>query len=112
MKIIFRNQIKKTSYAVRFSILDNKKEIGRAYIYILKNDLHLEPFALLEDVFVEESYRGKNLGTKLVKAAVAEAKKRGCYKIISTSRKDRPRLHAYYEKLGLKKYGHAFRKNF
>jgi len=104
-----KHEVKNGAYAVRFSLLDGAKEIGRAYLCVLINDLHKEPFGLLEDVFVEESYRGQKLGTKLVNAAIDEARKRGCYKIIATSREGRERLHTYYENLGLKKYGYAFR---
>ena len=44
---------------IRISIMDNDFEVGRAYIYLMHNDLHDRPFALMEDVYVDESYRGK-----------------------------------------------------
>ncbi|HBX16020.1 MAG TPA: GNAT family N-acetyltransferase, partial [Candidatus Magasanikbacteria bacterium] len=43
-------QKKITTRGIKFFIKDGKKEIGRAYLYILKNDLHKEPFGFLEDV--------------------------------------------------------------
>lgn len=102
----------RAAYAIRFSLMDREKEIGRVYLYVLKNDLHKEPFGFLEDLFVDEKYRGKRLGTELVKTAIAEAKRRGCYKLFATSRKERKNVHRFYEKLGVKKYGFEFRKDF
>jgi hypothetical protein len=34
---------------IRISITDNDFEIGRAYIYLMHNDLHDRPFGLIED---------------------------------------------------------------
>jgi hypothetical protein len=46
---------------IRFSIRTERGEVARAYLYIMTNDLHAEPFGLLEDVFVAESERGGGL---------------------------------------------------
>ena len=35
---------------IRISITDNGFEVGRAYIYLMHNNLHDRPFALMEDV--------------------------------------------------------------
>ena len=94
---------------VRISVKENRKEIGRCFIYLIKNDLHKEPYALLEDVFVDEEYRKKGIGTQLVKRAIELAKKLNCYKIIATSRFERENLHEWYQELGFKKHGLEFR---
>lgn len=107
-----KKEILKDSYAIRLSVSENGKEAGRAYVYVLTNSLHKEPFGFLEDVFVEESYRGSGLGTKLVTQAIGEAKKAGCYKLIGTSRDSRPEVHRFYERLGFKKRGFEFRMDF
>ncbi len=104
-------KIEKRSKAIKLFVKENGKEIGRCYIYLIKNDLHEEPYALLEDVFVEEEYRNKGIGTMLVKDAIKLAKKLGCYKIIATSRFSRKNVHKWYEKLGFKLYGFEFRMN-
>ena len=41
----------------KISAREEEKEIGRTYLYFLYNEIHSEPFALIEDVFVEEEYR-------------------------------------------------------
>jgi len=95
--------------AIKIFVEEKDKEIGRCFIYIIKNDLHEEPYALLEDVFVDENFRGKGIGTELVKRAIEFARKLNCYKIIATSRFGRENIHEWYQKLGFKKFGFEFR---
>ena len=96
---------------IRFSINGPTGEIARAYLYVMTNDLHAEPFGLLEDVFVDESQRGSGLGTALVKEVIAAAREAGCYKLVATSRAARPKVHELYERLGFANYGLEFRMN-
>lgn len=99
----------KQSKAIKLEIKDGKKQLGRAYLYLIYNGLHKRPYGLLEDLFVAESQRGKGLGSRLVLEAIKEAKKRKCYKIIGTSRFSNLAAHRLYTKLGLKKHGAEFR---
>jgi len=85
------------------------KEIARGYLYLIKNDLHQEPYGFMEDVFVEEKFRGKGYGAKIVKALIEEAKKRGCYKLLGTSRHGREKVHQFYKSLGFYDRGKEFR---
>ncbi|MBU5575337.1 MAG: GNAT family N-acetyltransferase [Nitrososphaerota archaeon] len=96
----------------KISVVKDKKEIGRCFIFLIRNELHKNPYALLEDVFVDESMRGQGIGTELVKKAIELAKNLGCYKIIATSRETRENVHKLYEKLGFKKWGFEFRIDF
>jgi GNAT superfamily N-acetyltransferase len=99
----------KTSKAIKMEIKDGKKTVGRAFLYLIKNDLHKKPYGLLEDVYVDENYRKQGLGGQLVKAVITEAKKQKCYKLLATSRMERESVHKYYEKFGFKKHGFEFR---
>ncbi len=58
---------KKDLYAkgIRISITENGFEVGRTYIYLIQNDLHAQPFGLMEDVYVDESCRGKGIRFKI-----------------------------------------------
>lgn len=107
-----KKELKKDCFAVKIIAEENGEEVGRAWLYVLYNSLHKEPFGLLEDVFVDENQRGKGIGTELVKKIIAEAKARRCYKLIATSRCARAKAHAWYEKLGFKNYGVEFRMDF
>lgn len=96
-------------YRIRLSAHEELEELGAMYLYLIRNDSHREPYGLLEDLLVKEEHRKKGIGSALVKEAIEEAKRLGCYKVIGTSRMERENVHAWYEKLGLKKYGYEFR---
>ena len=97
---------------VRLSINRDEKEVARAYLFLMWNSLHKAPFGILEDVYVDESVRGSGLGTEIVNAVVVEARDRGCYKLVATSRYARPRVHELYARLGFKDHGKEFRIDF
>ncbi len=102
-------KIEKSTLGIKISVVENGVELGRAWLYLVYNDLHVEPYGLLEDVFVNESARGNGVGSELLKEAINEAKERGCYKLIGTSRKSRENVHDWYKKLGFEDYGLEFR---
>lgn len=105
------SQKKIKSEAIRFSVRKNDLEVARGYVYLIKNDLNEKPYALLEDVFVDESCRGEGVGTELIDHIIQEVKKMGCYKLIATSRLSREKVHKLYEKIGFENYGIEFRMN-
>lgn len=92
---------------VKFVYRMNGEVIGRATLIVGTNERGR--FALLEDVFVDEASRGQGLGTTLVRKVIAEAKKRGCYKIIATSRYGREHIHDIYLGMGFADHGKEFR---
>ena len=107
------NQIQISSFGLKIFINDKTgQEIARTFLYIMHNDLHEQPFALLEDVFVKEDQRGRGYGKKIIIQAIAEAKKHHCYKLIATSRYQRVAVHQMYEQLGFKNWGQEFRLDF
>ncbi len=99
-------------HGIRLSSHRDGKEIARVYLYILRNDLHEEPFGFMEDVHVEESLRGQGAGSELVQRLIEEARVRGCYKLICTSRHEKPKVHELYTRLGFKNHGLEFRIDF
>lgn len=106
------DQIQETSVkarGIKFFVEQNNKEVARAFLYIMHNDLHKEPFGLMEDVFVDESLRGHGVGTELVNKIIEKAKDLGCYKLIATSRHGRKELHKWYEKIGFENFGTEFK---
>ncbi len=78
-------------------------------VYILHNDLHERPLAYIEDVFVQAPFRGQGNGSRILQAAIEEAKKQGCYKIIANSRFSREKVHKFYQQQGFSEYGKEFR---
>ena len=96
----------------RLSVVTENGEVGHAYLYLIRNDLHDEPYGLLEDVFVGEEFRGHGYGSALVQRVIDEAKTVGCYKLIGQSRYGREAVHTLYESLGFIDHGKNFRIDF
>lgn len=97
------------STSLRISLREQGKEMGHAYLYLIRNDHHKKPYGLLENVLVEEAFRGKGLGKKIVREAIQEAKRQGCYKLICTGRDSKEEVHKFYHGLGFKVQGKEFR---
>ncbi len=95
---------------IRISYRIGRREIARARLYILKNDLHSRPFGFLEDVFVDPEFRGQGLGKRINEEVIRAATEAGCYKIVATSRFERKKVHAMYKDLGYEEYGIEFRR--
>ncbi|HUW43687.1 MAG TPA: GNAT family N-acetyltransferase [Bacillota bacterium] len=108
---MFIKKRKISTIGIKFFIEKDNREVARAFLYLMKNDLHQQPFGLMEDVFIDESLRGKGYGTKIVKELIKEAKKQNCYKLIATSRYARNRVHKLYKELGFQDWGKEFRIN-
>lgn len=103
------SEIKKDSYSVKFEARENGQVLGWVYLYIIAQERHEEPYGFLENVYVEQEYRSRGIGSKLIEAAIAKAREIGCYKIIGNSRCVNERAHAFYERFGMKKFGFEFR---
>lgn len=56
--------------------------------------------AIIESVRVASRARGQNIGTRLMKEAIAQAKAAGCKLVQLTSDKRRTRAHLFYRRLG------------
>ncbi len=99
-------------YKIRFTATVDGQSVGRAFLFIITNDLHDKPYGLLEDVYVEEDARGQGVGKALVAAVISEAKTRNCKKLITQSRHGKEAVHTMYEKCGFYEHGKNFRINF
>jgi GNAT superfamily N-acetyltransferase len=58
------------------------------------------PFAIVENVVVDETVRGGGYGRRLMAHAEALARAAGCYKVSLTSNHKRDRAHAFYAHIG------------
>lgn len=97
---------------IRISAMADDKEVGHAILYLIKNDLHDEPYGLLEDLMVDEAYRSQGIGKQLVQKIIDAAVKEKCYKLLATSRFEREHVHKLYEGFGFKQHGLEFRLEF
>lgn len=79
-------------------VKDGETIVGMATLYILQKIGKRS--GILEDVIVDEKYRGQGLGEKLMRSLIDEAKKERVSTIALTSRSHRVAAHKLYEKLG------------
>jgi len=103
-KVIEKEDISKF---FKYEIIKDEKIIARARLYLIFNDLHEQPYALGEDLFVDINYRNQGYGKMLVLKTIEKAKESNCYKIICTTRKKE--LIKYYDELGFKEHGFELR---
>jgi GNAT superfamily N-acetyltransferase len=84
--------------------------VGTLAIIIIPNLSHMgRPWAIVEDVIVDESHRGLGIGSLLMQRAIQLAKERDCFRVILASSKQRDESHKFYESLGLEAYGYSFK---
>jgi ribosomal protein S18 acetylase RimI-like enzyme len=89
-----------------------KKIVGTLVLVVVQNLSHKgSPYAIIENVVVDEKQRSKGIGEALIRRAVDEARKAGCYKVSLTSNKLRTEAHRFYERLGFGRTHEAFRIN-
>ena len=58
------------------------------------------PYAAIENVVVERASRGSGLGRQVMRFALDEAWRRGCYKVLLQTGSRDPRVHRFYEACG------------
>lgn len=90
----------------------NGQAIATATLYFIDVAIRGKSYALLEGLVVDEKHRGQGVGTEFFKKITEIARVKGCYKMIFTSAASRASAHAFYEKMGFKRWGLEFRMDF
>jgi ribosomal protein S18 acetylase RimI-like enzyme len=100
-----------TEAGQKLLVVEDGDRIGGTLALVITANLshHASPYAIIENVVVDEAARSRGLGETLIRAAIAEAKAAGCYKVSLTSNKRRTGAHRFYERLGFKRTHEAFR---
>ncbi len=96
-----------------FVLEDRGRIVGSACLVIVPNLTHEgRPYAIVENVVVDEQSRGAGYGELLMRHAMAEAQRAGCYKLALTSHKQRLAAHRFYRRLGFRPTHKGFRIEF
>lgn len=74
--------------------------LGAVSVHIMPVLHRAGPIGRFTAVVVDETARGRGIGTSLIKAAESYLASRGCAMIEVTSNKKRTDAHAFYERLG------------
>ena len=84
--------------------------VGTCSLYVLPTLAHgVRNLSFVEYVMVDEKYQRRGVGRRLMEECVRIARKAGSYKLFVPSSFQRERAHAFYEKVGFTRYGHAFK---
>lgn len=84
--------------------------VGTAALIVVPNLSHQgRPYATIENIVVDEAERGAGYGELLLRFALDEARRAGCYKLALTSNKQRRDAHRFYGRLGFRATHEGFR---
>ena len=90
--------------------VDGGRVVGTAAVIVVSNVSHGgRPYAIVEDVVVDESSRGRGCGVELMQRVIEIAREAGCYKVGLTSNRSRTDAHGFYERLGFRATHVGFR---
>ena len=106
---IFEKSRSYPNYKFYIALLSGRV-VGTFAMLIMDNLLHLgAASAVIEAVAVDPAYQGQGVGKAMMKHALDEAGKYGCYKAMLSSNLKRDLAHKFYESLGFDRHGYSFR---
>ena len=80
---------------------ENDQLIATCFLTIIPNFSNQgRPIGFIENVVTDEKWRGKGVGSKLLKKAIELAKEQNCYKVFLESGITRTGAHDFYRSLG------------
>jgi ribosomal protein S18 acetylase RimI-like enzyme len=88
--------------------VDKKAIFGFCSLSIRSSLWQQGSIAHIDELIVDQAYRGRGIGTALMKKAFAIAGKRGCSRIELDSAFHRKRAHSFYERLGFENRHRCF----
>ena len=92
---------------------DEGEVVGTTVLLIVPNLSHSAlPWALVENLVVDQRYQRRGTGRLLMDYAIARAKEAGCFKVVLSSDKRRKKAHKFYRSLGFEASAHEFRLYF
>jgi GNAT superfamily N-acetyltransferase len=87
--------------------------VGTFTLLIMDSLAHRgKPSGIVEDVVVDEQWRGKGIGKLMMQFAMNYCRRAGCTKLALSSNMKRLAAHQFYESLGFQKRGYSFRIDF
>jgi N-acetylglutamate synthase-like GNAT family acetyltransferase len=84
--------------------------VGLAGIHVSPSLEHDGDAAKVSAIVVDEAFRGKGVGRRLLEAVETEAKAQGCVLVFLTTAERRHDAHEFYRRLGWEETGRRFAK--
>ncbi|MBI4259653.1 MAG: GNAT family N-acetyltransferase, partial [Actinobacteria bacterium] len=79
---------------------DGDRVVGFATIYWTHSSTHAADVALMNDLYVAESHRGRRIGRRLIEAVVGAARERGCRHVEWLTAPDNRAARRLYDRTG------------
>lgn len=99
----FNRMISVNNFISLGAFLDGKETlVGVTTLYILPRLELVSNYAVIEDVFVKEDFRGKGIGSELIKKAIYYAEESRCEHVSLNIDPNNKTVRNFYEKLGFK----------
>ncbi len=84
-----------------FVLERNRAVVATTYLNVIPNITRsASPYAVIENVVVEESLRGTGLGKQIMEGTLLAAWNAGCYKAMLMTGSRNPDTHAFYKTCG------------
>ncbi|GAA3116023.1 GNAT superfamily N-acetyltransferase [Kribbella aluminosa] len=85
-----------------FVLADGPAIVATTYLNVIPNlSRGGAPYAVIENVVVDEAHRGTGLGKQIMAATLQAAWDAGCYKVMLQTGSRRESTHAFYRSCGL-----------
>jgi GNAT superfamily N-acetyltransferase len=95
------DQILETPNLSLFVLEQGGSVIATTYLNVIPNMTRsASPYAVIENVVVDEGLRGTGLGKQIMAATLNAAWEAGCYKVMLQTGSRRPATHAFYRACG------------
>ena len=105
---IFNKFLTYPNYSLYLAMIENKV-VGTFELLIMDNLAHKgSKSGIVEDVVVDNDYRSKGIGKKMMEFAMNVCRDNSCYKLTLSSSIHREGAHKFYENLGFKRHGYSF----
>jgi ribosomal protein S18 acetylase RimI-like enzyme len=107
LRIAFRRALR-SDHQHYLCAVDNQVIIGLCTLSMKSSLWQQGTIAHIDELVVDQVYRGRGIGTALMKKAFTIAGKRGCSQIELDSAFHRKRAHSFYERLGFENRAYVF----
>lgn len=110
---LFRRMMSYPNYRLLVAEADTGTVEGTYALLIMDNIAHEgRALSIVEQVAVSAASRGQGLGTAMMRHAMDESRKAGCYKLALSSNVKFEQAHRFYERLGFIRHGYSFVVDF
>jgi ribosomal protein S18 acetylase RimI-like enzyme len=97
--------------SVVFFASNEGRAAGFVQLFESWSTVRLAPVLILEDLFVDEAYRGRGIATQLINAALVFARESGAAAMFLETAMDNERAQAVYEREGWRREAEFFKYN-